>query len=205
MDHKITHLPKNCIKISLRDAIASFEAEPFSVQQCWDDFYLADKNRLPSSGIGYATLYIYCKKRGYDTYFQEWTTLINGTWNLGEGHLPHFFESADSYLYYRTWQKLNDAFHQEYPISNVPTYGCISGVVYIDRTPVSDAEIQVIQDNELVKEVVSIQDGVYDIPLLKAGTYTLIFSHPQAIAPVTVEGVVVTELQSTNQDGYLEP
>ena len=188
-----------------RDALISFEAQPASVQQAWDDFYYADKGRLPSSGIGYATLYIYCKKRGYDTYFQEWSSLINGTWNLGENHLPHFFESADNYLYFRTWQKLNDAFHKTLTIPYSFTGGCLSGTVYLNLQPIQSATIEVYENEEMKYSGTSQADGSYDVPLVKGGSYDVVFNHPQAIAPVTIEDITIVELQSTNQDGYLEP
>jgi hypothetical protein len=162
-----------------------------------------DKNRIPSSGIGYATLYIYCKKRGYDTYFQQWTQIINNAWNLGENHVQHFFENADSYLYYRTWQKLNDALHKEIPFTTWILNGCISGTVYLDDHPVENATIQAYLEESFIAETTSLADGTYDIPNLKPDTYRIVFNHPNANSPVTVDGIIVTSLQSTNQDGYL--
>ena len=188
-----------------RDALKSFESQPEPVQHAWDDFYELDKGKLPASGQGYAELYIYCKVREYDIYFQEWSGLILGTWNAGANHLPHFFESADTYLYFRTWEKLNETLHKTLAIPYSVCCGCLSGRVYLNLQPIQNADIEVYQNEELKYSGVSSTDGTYDIPLVKAGTYTVVFNHPQAIIPITVEGIDIFELVATDLDGYLEP
>ncbi|MDI6783213.1 MAG: carboxypeptidase-like regulatory domain-containing protein, partial [bacterium] len=70
---------------------------------------------------------------------------------------------------------------------------------------IGDATIEMFQEEEMKYSGISRANGYYDIPLIKVGSYDVVFNHTQAIVPVTEEDVVISEIQTTNLDAALQP